>query len=166
MTLGARPHESDLDARRRRVDEWLGVPRDGYSSSPADGIVVPHATAASALRALKEQIDACTGPEDLIVLACWAFNKATFLDVGVTIEDSLRAASERGVPIRALFAHAAKLTVPRIGDGEWKISGGGADNTAILVTAENVEHWPKLPKAEVARRLAERIAARLAEAAE
>lgn len=43
---------------------------------------------------------------------------------------------------------------------------GGADNTAILVTAENVEHWPKLPKAEVARRLAERIAARLAEAAE
>ena len=132
MTLGARPHESDLDARRRRVDEWLGVPRDGYSSSPADGIVVPLATAASALRALKEQIDACTGPEDLIVLACWAFNKATFLDVGVTIEDSLRAASERGVPIRALFAHAAKLTVPRIGDGEWKISGGGADNTAAV----------------------------------
>mgnify|MGYP001202612558 CR=1 FL=1 len=43
---------------------------------------------------------------------------------------------------------------------------GGADNTAILVTGENVEHWPKLPKAEVARRLAERIAARLAEAAE
>ncbi|WP_415394097.1 bifunctional phosphopantothenoylcysteine decarboxylase/phosphopantothenate synthase [Paracoccus sp. SJTW-4] len=43
---------------------------------------------------------------------------------------------------------------------------GGADNTAILVTAENVEHWPKLPKAEVARRLAERIAARLAEVAE
>jgi len=43
---------------------------------------------------------------------------------------------------------------------------GGADNTAILVTAENVEHWPRLPKAEVARRLAERIAARLAEAAE
>ncbi len=43
---------------------------------------------------------------------------------------------------------------------------GGTDNTAILVTAENVEHWPRLPKAEVARRLAERIAARLAEAAE
>lgn len=42
---------------------------------------------------------------------------------------------------------------------------GGADNTAILVTAENVEHWPRLPKAEVARRLAERIAARLTEAA-
>lgn len=40
---------------------------------------------------------------------------------------------------------------------------GGADNTAILVTEDNVEHWPRLPKAEVARRLAERIAARLAE---
>ncbi len=42
---------------------------------------------------------------------------------------------------------------------------GGTDNTAVLVTEENVEHWPKLPKAEVARRLAERIAARLAEVA-
>ncbi|WP_090845164.1 bifunctional phosphopantothenoylcysteine decarboxylase/phosphopantothenate synthase [Paracoccus alkenifer] len=42
---------------------------------------------------------------------------------------------------------------------------GGADNTAILVSENNVEHWPRLPKAEVGRRLAERIAARLAEIA-
>jgi phosphopantothenoylcysteine decarboxylase/phosphopantothenate--cysteine ligase len=35
---------------------------------------------------------------------------------------------------------------------------GGADNRIHLVTAEGVEHWDRAPKAEVARRLAERIA--------
>jgi phosphopantothenoylcysteine decarboxylase/phosphopantothenate--cysteine ligase len=39
---------------------------------------------------------------------------------------------------------------------------GGEDNAVHLVTAAGVEHWPRLPKAEVARRLAERIAAALA----
>ena len=39
---------------------------------------------------------------------------------------------------------------------------GGEDNAVHLVTAEGVEHWPRLPKTEVARRLAERIAAALA----
>ena len=38
---------------------------------------------------------------------------------------------------------------------------GGTDNTVHLVTAEGVEHWPMLAKDEVARRLAERIAAAL-----
>ncbi|KRC81746.1 bifunctional phosphopantothenoylcysteine decarboxylase/phosphopantothenate--cysteine ligase CoaBC [Sphingomonas sp. Root241] len=35
---------------------------------------------------------------------------------------------------------------------------GGEANTIHLVTAAGVEHWDRLPKAEVARRLAERIA--------
>ena len=35
---------------------------------------------------------------------------------------------------------------------------GGAANTVHLVTAEGVEHWERLPKSEVAARLAERIA--------
>jgi phosphopantothenoylcysteine decarboxylase/phosphopantothenate--cysteine ligase len=35
---------------------------------------------------------------------------------------------------------------------------GGAENTVHLVTAEGVEDWPRLPKEEVARRLAARIA--------
>ena len=39
---------------------------------------------------------------------------------------------------------------------------GGADNTVLLVTAEGAEPWPTLSKAEVARRLAERIATALA----
>jgi phosphopantothenoylcysteine decarboxylase/phosphopantothenate--cysteine ligase len=38
---------------------------------------------------------------------------------------------------------------------------GGTENTAILVTEANVEHWPQLPKDEVGRRLAARIADRL-----
>jgi len=36
---------------------------------------------------------------------------------------------------------------------------GGESNEVHLVTAENSEHWPPMSKAEVARRLAERIAA-------
>jgi phosphopantothenoylcysteine decarboxylase/phosphopantothenate--cysteine ligase len=43
---------------------------------------------------------------------------------------------------------------------------GGADNEVHLVTAEGTEHWPPAPKAEVARRLAARIAAALAEPAQ
>lgn len=35
---------------------------------------------------------------------------------------------------------------------------GGEANTVHLVTAEGVEHWEPMPKADVARRLAERIA--------
>ncbi len=39
---------------------------------------------------------------------------------------------------------------------------GGADNTVHLVTESGVEDWPRLPKDEVARRLAARIAESLA----
>jgi phosphopantothenoylcysteine decarboxylase/phosphopantothenate--cysteine ligase len=35
---------------------------------------------------------------------------------------------------------------------------GGEANTIHLVTADGVEHWDRMPKADVARRLAERIA--------
>lgn len=40
---------------------------------------------------------------------------------------------------------------------------GGADNKVHLVTADGVEHWERAPKAEVARRLAARIAETLEE---
>ncbi|NHO31717.1 bifunctional phosphopantothenoylcysteine decarboxylase/phosphopantothenate synthase [Acetobacter fallax] len=36
---------------------------------------------------------------------------------------------------------------------------GGLDNRAILITRDGIEHWPLLAKTELARRLAERIAA-------
>jgi phosphopantothenoylcysteine decarboxylase/phosphopantothenate--cysteine ligase len=39
---------------------------------------------------------------------------------------------------------------------------GGSENAVTLITAEGAESWPRLPKDEVARRLAERIAAVLA----
>ena len=38
---------------------------------------------------------------------------------------------------------------------------GGDDNKIHLVTADGVEDWERAPKAEVARRLAQRIAAAL-----
>ena len=38
---------------------------------------------------------------------------------------------------------------------------GGADNTIHLVTANNVEDWPEMPKEEVAMKLVERIAAEM-----
>jgi phosphopantothenoylcysteine decarboxylase/phosphopantothenate--cysteine ligase len=38
---------------------------------------------------------------------------------------------------------------------------GGAENAVHLVTAAGVEDWPRLPKEEVARRLAARIAENL-----
>lgn len=38
---------------------------------------------------------------------------------------------------------------------------GGTENAVVLVTGDGAEHWPRLPKAEVARRLADRIAAAL-----
>jgi phosphopantothenoylcysteine decarboxylase/phosphopantothenate--cysteine ligase len=39
---------------------------------------------------------------------------------------------------------------------------GGAENAVLLVTAHGIEEWPRMPKQEVARRLAERIAEALA----
>lgn len=39
---------------------------------------------------------------------------------------------------------------------------GGAENAVTLITASGVEDWPRLPKDEVARRLAQRIAEALA----
>lgn len=41
---------------------------------------------------------------------------------------------------------------------------GGSENEVLLVTAEGSEHWPRLAKDEVARRLAQRIATALARA--
>ena len=38
---------------------------------------------------------------------------------------------------------------------------GGADNEIALVTDAGVENWPRMGKAAVARRLAERIAEHL-----
>ena len=35
---------------------------------------------------------------------------------------------------------------------------GGADNTIHLVSADGVEDWPRMTKADVANRLADRIA--------
>jgi len=35
---------------------------------------------------------------------------------------------------------------------------GGADNAVSIVTSDGVDSWPRQPKAEVARRLAQRIA--------
>jgi phosphopantothenoylcysteine decarboxylase/phosphopantothenate--cysteine ligase len=38
---------------------------------------------------------------------------------------------------------------------------GGDENAAVLMTGDGVERWPRLSKAETARRLAARIADRL-----
>ncbi|WP_134727026.1 bifunctional phosphopantothenoylcysteine decarboxylase/phosphopantothenate synthase [Paracoccus luteus] len=38
---------------------------------------------------------------------------------------------------------------------------GGTENAVVLITDSNAEHWPRMPKDEVARRLAARIAAAL-----
>ena len=35
---------------------------------------------------------------------------------------------------------------------------GGSENAIRLITAQGAEEWPRLPKAEVARRLAQRMA--------
>ncbi|GMG82958.1 bifunctional phosphopantothenoylcysteine decarboxylase/phosphopantothenate--cysteine ligase CoaBC [Paralimibaculum aggregatum] len=43
---------------------------------------------------------------------------------------------------------------------------GGAENAVTLITADGAETWPRAPKAEVARRLAARIAAAFAPAME
>jgi phosphopantothenoylcysteine decarboxylase/phosphopantothenate--cysteine ligase len=34
---------------------------------------------------------------------------------------------------------------------------GGVNNEVVLITASNVEHWPRMSKADVAKQLAARI---------
>ncbi len=73
------------------------------------------------------------------------------------------AAETRDTLVQATRKRAAK-------GADWivanDVSGdvlGGEANTVHVVTAEGVEDWPRLAKTEVARRLAARIARRLAE---
>ena len=66
-----------------------------------------------------------------------------------------------------IHAHVAQAKRARKGC-DWivanDVSGdvmGGAENAVHLVTAAGVEDWPRMPKEEVARRLAQRIAEKL-----
>ncbi len=40
---------------------------------------------------------------------------------------------------------------------------GGEDNEILLIRSEGTEHWPRMPKAEAAARLAAAVAAHLGE---
>lgn len=72
-------------------------------------------------------------------------------------------AAETGDPAQAAIAkRIAKHADWIVGNDISHDVMGGADNAVVLCTTDGVERWPRVPKAEVARRLAERIAAALA----
>ena len=72
------------------------------------------------------------------------------------------AAETQGVAEQAAAKRIAKRADWIVGNDVSGDTMGGADNAVVLATAHGVEPWPRLPKTEVARRLAERIAAALA----
>ena len=72
------------------------------------------------------------------------------------------AAETQGVAEQAAAKRIAKHADWIMGNDVSGHTMGGADNAVVLATPDGVEPWPRLPKTEVARRLAERIAAALA----
>lgn len=111
-----------------RVDQWLGVPVGGVSSAVATGWVHAHDSGVAAFSALRDAIDACSGPQSFVVISGWDFYAQTPLAPGVTIGSALTdAAARRHVPVRALFGQFPLLRAP---DGTTFNPLGAGDNTA------------------------------------
>ena len=68
------------------------------------------------------------------------------------------AAETEQVEARTVAKRIAKRADWIVGNDVSGDAMGGADNRVVLATERGVEHWDRLPKAEVARRLAERVA--------
>jgi phosphopantothenoylcysteine decarboxylase/phosphopantothenate--cysteine ligase len=125
---------------------------------PADAAILVAAVADWAVDATSEKLKKSAGPPQLV----WRENP-----------DILAALGRSGQRPRLLVGFAAETadvvesaTEKRLRKGcDWilanDVSGevmGGDRNAIHLITADGVEHWADAPKAELARRLAKRIA--------
>ncbi len=72
------------------------------------------------------------------------------------------AAETQDVAARAAAKRSAKHADWIVGNDVMGDTMGGAENAVVIATANGLEPWPRLPKTEVARRLAQRIADELA----
>ena len=125
---------------------------------PADAAVLVAAVADWGIAAAQAKLKKADGPPVLTLTA----NPDILRELGRAAHRPrlvIGFAAETGDPVAA-------ATAKRVAKGaDWivanDVSGdvmGGDANTVHLVTADGVEDWPRLTKAEVARRLAARIA--------
>ena len=160
VTLVAGPVALATPAGVRRVDVETAAEMQAAvdAALPADAAVLVAAVADWAVAAAPEKLKKKDGPPALR----WSENP----DILARL-----ASSERRPQLVVGFAAetndvVAEAQAKRTRKGaDWivanDVSGevmGGERNEVHLVTAEGVEHWPPAAKAEVARRLAERIA--------
>ncbi len=159
----AEPDPAGVEMRRvESAEEMLAACR---AALPADVAVCAAAVAdwrpaRTATQKLKKEagapaLDFARTPDILASLAA-AGNQRPRLVVGFAAETENLLENAR----RKLAAKGCDWIVANdVGEGTGTF--GGADNTVHLVSAEGVEDWPRLSKAEVGERLAARIAARL-----
>ena len=160
VTLVAGPVALDTPAGVDRVDVETAAEMDKAvrAALPADAAVLVAAVADWRVTASPAKLKKADGPPKLD----WAPNPDILANL---------AASDRRPPLLVGFAAetddvAAEARAKRARKGcDWilanDVSGevmGGERNAVHLITAEGEEHWDDAPKAEIARRLASRIA--------
>ena len=163
VTLVAGPVALATPAGVRRIDvETAGQMAEAVEAAlPADAAVLVAAVADWRVDAAASKLKKSAGPPDLR----WIENPDILAGL---------AASARRPALLVGFAAetddvVAAATAKRLRKGcDWivanDVSGevmGGERNRVHLVTADGVEDWDEAPKSAVARRLAERIAARI-----
>jgi phosphopantothenoylcysteine decarboxylase/phosphopantothenate--cysteine ligase len=159
-TLVAGPVALATPAGVRRIDVETAAEMKAAveAALPADAAVLVAAVADWAVAAAPGKLKKADGPPSL----SWSPNPDILAEL---------AASDRRPHLLVGFAAethdvVAEAQAKRARKGaDWivanDVSGdvmGGERNEVHLVTAEGVEHWPAAPKAEIARRLAEKIA--------
>jgi phosphopantothenoylcysteine decarboxylase/phosphopantothenate--cysteine ligase len=160
VTLVAGPVALETPTGVRRVDVETAAQMKAAveASLPADAAVLVAAVADWSVAAAPAKLKKADGPPEL----AWSPNPDILAEL---------AASDRRPRLLVGFAAetqdvVAEAQAKRARKGaDWivanDVSGdvmGGERNEVHLVTADGVEHWPGGPKAEIARRLAERIA--------
>jgi phosphopantothenoylcysteine decarboxylase/phosphopantothenate--cysteine ligase len=160
VTLVAGPVSLETPRGVERVDVETALEMESAvrSALPADGAVLVAAVADWRVEPAGSKLKKADGPPDL----AWSANPDILADLA---HDARRPRLLVGFAAETEdVVAAARVKLQRKGC-DWivanDVSGdvmGGEANSIHLVTADNLESWERLPKTEVARRLAERIA--------
>ena len=165
VTLVSGPVTLPTPAGVRRVDVDTAVQMDEAvrAALPADAAVMVAAVADWRVEAATHKLKKADGPPQIV----WSPNPDILAGLATSpgrpkLLVGFAAETDQVVAAAQAKRAAKKADWILANDVSGDVMGGDA-NQVHLVTADGVETWDRAPKAEVARRLAQRIAERLSE---
>ena len=150
-----------VETAREMLEAALAaLPADAFvaAAAVADWSVAPSASKIKKGADGPPELRLSENPDVLAAVARHALRPPLVVGFAAETDDLLRHAAEKRVRKGCDWIVANDVS-PATG------IMGGKENAVTLVTADGAEPWPRMPKAEVAARLADRIAAALAERA-